>query len=162
MGGVCYNVGVIIYFGADHRGFNLKEYLKELVKEQAFEVVDMGNKVYDEKDDYPDFAAAVVKKVSADPEGSKGILMCGSGTGMDIAANKFSRVRSVLALSGDQVYDARHDDDVNVLTFAADFVSNEDAAKITKVFLETPFSGEERHRRRLEKISDIENRAYSS
>lgn len=149
---------MIIYLGADHRGFNLKETLKEFLKERAYEVVDCGNAVYDEKDDYPDFARLVAEAVGKNPEGSRGILVCGSGAGMDIAANKAKGVRATIALSSDQVYDARHDDDINVLALASDFADPADAQKMTRTFLETPFAGEERHRRRLKKIAELENR----
>lgn len=150
---------MIIYFGADHRGYALKEHLKEAVRDTGYEIYDVGNTVYDEADDYPDFAAEVAKKVSRDPEGSRGIVICGSGAGMEIVANKFPNVRAALGLTTDQVFDARSDDDINVLSFAADFVAKPDAQKMVQVFLGTPRSDEERHRRRLEKISEIENRA---
>lgn len=146
---------MVIYIGADHRGFKLKEYLKQFLDGEGYEVVDLGNTVYDEKDDYPDFAAVVAKKVSLD-ENSRGILICGSGVGVDIVANKFSNVRSALAFSPDQAYDSRNDDDTNVLSLAADFLSSAAAAKIVQTWLQTPFADEERFRRRLNKISQIE------
>lgn len=145
-----------IYLGADHRGFNLKELLKKILHEQGYEVVDLGNTSYDEKDDYPDFAAAVAKKVSLEFDKARGILICASGVGVDVVANKYPGVRSALAISSDQIYDARHDDDVNILSLAADFVDEEGAEKIVKVFLETPFAGEEQYKKRILKISDIE------
>ncbi|MEK7181377.1 MAG: RpiB/LacA/LacB family sugar-phosphate isomerase [Patescibacteria group bacterium] len=144
-----------VYFGADHRGFNLKEILKKQLEEN-FEVVDLGNKVYDEGDDYPDFAAQVAARVSADPLNSKGVVICGSGAGVDVVANKFAGVRSVLGISPEQVKAARSDDDVNVLSIAANFTKDEEASAMLKVFLETQFSGEERYKRRIEKISEIE------
>ncbi len=150
---------MVIYLGADHRGFELKEAIKQFLKDDGYEVADMGNSVRDETDDYADFARAVAEHVSSDPAQSQGILLCGSGAGVDITANKSRHVRSVLGFSADQVFDARHDDDVNVLSLAADFLTENDAKNIVRMFLKTPFSGEERHRRRLEKISDIENAA---
>jgi len=147
---------MIIYIGADHRGFKLKETLKNFLHGEGYEVADLGAASFEQGDDYPDFAAAVGKKVSAEPERDRGILVCGSGVGMDVVANKFPGVRSAVAISADQIYAARHDDDVNVLCLAADFISDEDAQKIVEVFMATPFSGEERHKRRLEKISRIE------
>jgi len=149
---------MIIYFGSDHKGFKLKEYLKNFVREQGYEIMDLGNFKYDEEDDYPDFAAAVAKKVSLEFDKARGILICGSGVGMDVTANKFPNIRSAVAISSDQIYDARRDDDVNVLSIAADFIPEADAEKIVKVFLETPFRGEERFKRRVEKISEIENK----
>lgn len=148
---------MLIYLGADHRGFNLKEYLKGEIKNQGYELVDLGNSRYDENDDYPDSAEAVARKVSAEYDNARGILICGSGVGVDIVANKFKNVRSVLALSSDQVYNARHDDNVNVLSIASDFTSQGDALKIMKVFLATPFGGDPKYRRRLDKIAKIEN-----
>ena len=149
---------MVIYLGADHRGYNLKGAINDFLHDKGYEVVDVGSNSYDEKDDYPDFAAAVGKKVSSDPERSRGILICGSGVGVDVAANKFKNVRSALGITSDQIYDARHDDDVNVLSLAADYMSPDDANKIVQVFLSTPFSGEERFSRRIEKISQIENK----
>lgn len=148
---------MLLYIGADHRGFELKNTLKDFFKQQGYEVFDVGNSVYDETDDYPDFAAAVAKEVAKNPENTKGIVICGSGTGADIAANKFRGVRATIALSGDQVFDARHDDNINILSFAADYVDAEDAKRITQIFLETKFAPEERFIRRIEKISKLEN-----
>ncbi|MBU6500713.1 MAG: RpiB/LacA/LacB family sugar-phosphate isomerase [Patescibacteria group bacterium] len=148
---------MLIYIGADHRGFKFKERLKAILHDQGYEVTDVGNEIYDEKDDYPDFAAEVGRRVSAESGGNRGVLICGSGAGVDIVANKFHDVRSVLGISTDQVFDARHDDDVNVLSLSADFTSEADAEKMVRVFLDTPFSGEERHKRRLKKIAAADN-----
>lgn len=148
---------MLIYLGADHRGFQLKEFLKIFLKNQGYEAFDLGNVRYDKDDDYADFAASVGKKVSGEPEASRGILLCGSGAGVDIAANKFRGVRSAIGISPDQVYHMRQHDDINVLSIAADYTSEADAQKMTAVFLETPFTPEPRHQRRLDKISQIEN-----
>lgn len=148
---------MLIYLGADHRGFNLKEYLKGVLKNQAYEVFDFGASIHELDDDYPDFASAVAKKVRMDPEQSRGIIICGSGVGVDVVANKFPEVRSVLASSPDQVSAARREDNVNILSLGADFMSQADAEKIMKVFLATPFGTEPRYQRRINKISTIEN-----
>src|SRR3989344_3030462 len=147
---------MIVYFGADHGGFELKERLKTFVKDLGYELVDMGNAVLDQSDDYPDFAAAVAAKVAAEGDMAKGILVCRSGAGVDITANKFDGVRSVLGVNPVQVYDARHEDDVNVLSLEAGFVTEADAEKMVRIFMQTPFGGEERYKRRLDKIRDIE------
>ena len=147
---------MILYIGADHRGFQLKEYLKKFLEESGYTVNDLGNDKYDENDDYPDFAKLVADKVSADPYNSKGILICGSGVGVDIAANRFSRIRSALAFSPDQAMASRNDDDSNVLALSADFTDTEQVKKIVSVWLQTPFSGEERHKRRVEKLTVID------
>lgn len=149
---------MVVYFGADHGGFELKERLKTFVKGLGYEVVDLGNAVLDQTDDYPDFAAAVATKVAAEQGAAKGILLCRSGAGVDIVANKFDGVRSVLGVNPDQVYDATHDDNVNVLSLDSGFVLPEDAEKMVSVFMQTPFGAEERYKRRLDKIKDIENK----
>jgi len=145
-----------IYLGADHGGFNLKESLKDILKNDGYDVVDCGAAELVEGDDYPDFAALVALKVSRDPDQGRGILVCRSGFGMDITANKFPKVRAVLPSSPDHAYQARHDDDANVLCFAADFIDEAMAVNITKLFLSTPFAKEDRYARRLQKIAYIE------
>ena len=146
-----------IYIGADHRGFNLKEHLKIVLKNEAYDVVDVGAMAYDKDDDFPDFAQLVAEKVSSASETDRGILICGSGFGMDIAANKYKNVRAVLPMSADHAYLARHDDDANVLAIAADFTDKGTAEQIAKVFLATPFTKEDRHERRIEEIRGSEN-----
>lgn len=151
-----------IYIGADHRGFALKEAIKQALTGEGRSVVDVGAAALDPGDDYPDFAAAVAKQVSdaAPAEGTdaeaRGIVICGSGFGVDIVANKFKGVRSALATSPDHIRIGRHDDDVNVLALAADFIKLEDALAIAHTFISTPFeASEERYMRRLKKISQI-------
>ena len=147
---------MLIYIGADHKGFKIKESLSADLKEGGYEVVDVGNGIYDEDDDYPEFASSVAEKISLDPENSRGVLICGSGVGVDIVANKYANVRSALVATPDQAMASRNDDNANVLSLAADFVTENEAKKILKVWLQTPFSQEERHRKRLEKIEKIE------
>ncbi len=146
----------MVYLGADHRGFNLKEILKKVFYGSGYEMVDLGSERYDESDDYPDVAYKVAYNVSVNP-GNRGVLICGSGAGVDFTASKVKGVRSVLGIAAKQVLIARQDDDVNVLSLAADFTKEEEAKEMLEVFLKTPFSGEERHRRRLEKVSGVEN-----
>ena len=145
---------MVIYIGSDHRGFDHKKVLKEYLAGLGYTVVDMGNENYDEHDDYPDFAEKVAKKIST--EGGKGILICGSGAGVDIVANKFPGIRSSLVFNTEQAMDVRADDDANVLSLAADYVSTENAKKISSLWLSTEFSGEERFKRRLKKIEQLE------
>lgn len=146
-----------IYIAADHRGFTLKGVLVSFLKDQGLEVIDLGAETYDKDDDYPLYAGSVAHKISISPDQSRGIVICGSGAGVAIAANKFKRVRCLLASSPDQVYESRNDDDINVLAFAADFIKEEDAKKMITVFLATPFSKSERALRRLQEISQIED-----
>jgi len=94
--------------------------------------------------------------ISQEPVNRRGILICGSGVGVDIVANKFKGVRSALVNNPDQAYLSRNDDDSNVLSLAADFLSEDDAKKILGTFLQTPFAGEGKFQRRLQKINQIE------
>ena len=148
---------MVIYFGADHGGFPLKEHLKTFVKGLGYETADMGNERLDPADDYPDFAAAVAAKISgAEPGQARGILICRNGAGVTIAANKFPGVRAALALNPDHAFDIRNDDDANVLGLAADFVTPEEAERLVRIFLEAPFEPAERRVRRLNKIKEME------
>lgn len=153
-----YNLKMIIYIGADHRGFELKENLKKFLENKGYELEDMGASRYDEADDYPDFAEAVAKKVSLNYENARGILICASGVGVDVVANKFRNIRSSLVLNSNQAYDSRNDDDANILSLPAEYVKPEEAKQIVTTWLETPFAGEERFRRRLEKVRQLEEK----
>lgn len=147
---------MIIYLGADHRGFALKEELKAYLVDGGYEVVDMGNEVPEPGDDYPDFAAAVADAVSANPSEDRGIVLCGSGVGMAIVANKFIDIRCALAGSVEQVRAARTDDDVNMLALGADFTEEALARDIVKEFIEAEYDGSEYHQRRIDKITELE------
>lgn len=146
----------MIYIGADHRGFKLKEALKMYLKELGFDFEDLGAHEIVLDDDYPDYAILVAQKVSEDPENNRGILICGSGVGVDIVANKFKGVRSALLFNVEQARMSRNDDNTNILSFAADFTDENFAKEILIIWLETPFSYLERHVRRVEKIKNIE------
>jgi len=145
-----------IALGADHRGFALKEDLKVFLVAQGHEVEDVGAHVLDTEDDYPDFAYAVALLVG-EKKAERGILLCGSGMGMDIVANKVRGVRATIIRNTEEAQYARDHDDVNVITFAADKIDADTARTIATAFLDTPFSAEERHARRLEKLSVIED-----
>ncbi len=148
---------MILYIGADHGGFELKELLKKFLKDSGYTVNDMGNDHYDENDDYPDFAKFVAGKVTADLYNSKGILICKSGVGVDIVANRYPEIRSVLATSPDHAMASRRDEDTNVLSLAAEYLDPERAKQIVSAWLQESFSDEERHKRRLEKVREIGN-----
>ncbi|HEY4497205.1 MAG TPA: RpiB/LacA/LacB family sugar-phosphate isomerase [Candidatus Paceibacterota bacterium] len=149
-----------IYLGADHRGFSLKEALKRALIRDGYGVEDVGAFVQDPNDDYPDFAYAVAQKVAKTPEENRGVLICGSGMGMDVVANKVKGIRATVAYSKESAAHARTNDDINIITLAGDVLSFDEAVKITDVFLKTPFSNEERHLRRLEKITKIEEENF--
>ncbi len=142
---------MIIYIVADHRGYDLKKQIKAHLGNKGYEVVDLGNTVLDLKDDYPDFAKLVAEAVSKEPE-SRGILICGSGAGVAIVANKFKGIRAGLAVSPEHARMIRNDEDNNILTLSAQLTAADEAVAIVDIFLETPFSIEERHRRRVDKI----------
>jgi len=152
---------VIIYIGADHRGFNLKESLKHYLKDSGYTVTDLGSETLMPDDDYPDIASLVAEKVSMNPDGSKGIIACGSGIGADVVANKFPRIRSALAMTPDQAYLSRNDDDTNVLALAAELIDDYAAKTILATWLQTPFAKELRFMRRIAKIRDVEEKVKS-
>lgn len=129
----------------------MKEGLVAWLQEQGHDVHNMGATEYVEGDDYPDYAVRVAKEVAANSE-ARGVLLCGSGVGVAVAANKVPGIRAALLHDVTITKAARNDDDINVLALGADFISLEDAKKGISVFLTTPFSGEERHVRRIEKI----------
>jgi ribose 5-phosphate isomerase B len=146
----------MIYLGADHGGFALKEELKKLLKELSLDFTDEGNATFDQNDDYVDFASCVARAVSKD-NGAQGILLCRSGIGMDIVANKFPGVRCALVATVEAARLSRLHNDANVLALSADFLDPDKALSIARVWLVTPFSGEERHAIRLAKIKAIES-----
>lgn len=147
---------MVIYLGADHRGFELKSSILRFLQDGGYEVEDVTPQK-SEGDDYPDVAAKVAKKVHDNLGQSLGILICGSGAGVDIVANKFRKIRSVLGFATDQVFDARHDDNANILSLSAEFTDYETAKNLVRIFLETKFEDkEERYQRRLQKILEIE------
>ena len=144
---------------ADHRGFELKEHLKQVEwhhDHEEIKWVDVGASQPDPDDDYPDFAAALVEKLNSDSSIKYGVLLCGSGVGVCVAANKFAGIRCGMALSPDQVRAARADDNMNVLAIASDFTNPEAAAVMVEIFLTTEYSMLPKHTRRISKLQEIE------
>lgn len=144
-----------VHVAADHRGFALKEVLKKFIGSLGHTVVDHGSESYDPHDDYPDTTFLAARAVSADPH-ARGIVLCGSGVGVCVAANKIARVRCVLGFSSEQVAHARESDDCTILALAADFIDQAQAEEMVRIFLETPFGNEAADVRRLAKISNVE------
>ncbi len=144
-----------VFLGADHRGYELKEKIARWLFENNYEFEDMGAESLDPKDDYTVYAERVASMIASQPK-ERGILICGSGAGMTIVANKFDGVRASLGINPAQVQSARRDDDINILILAADYLKEDEALTMVAAFLETPFSEEKHHRRRLEDISKIE------
>ena len=144
-----------VYLGTDHRGFALKEKIKGWLSQWGFSFSDLGAYELDPKDDYPLYAEKVGVVVGKE-EGTRGILLCGSGVGVDVAANKLDGVRASIGKNPEQVKAGRNDDDMNILVIAADFTKEEEAKEMIKVFLETKFAGKERFIRRLDEIKKLE------
>lgn len=147
--------GVRVYLGSDHAGFELKSVIVSWLKSAGHEAVDCGPASYHEQDDYPPYVMRAAAGVVADP-GSLGIVIGGSGNGEQIAANKIGGIRAALAWSTETARLARLHNDANVLSLGARMHPVEDALEFTRVFLETPFSGESRHQRRIDLISGYE------
>lgn len=149
-----------IYLGTDHAGFALKEHIKNFLLKGGYDVSDMGALVFDKSDDYPDLIAKAAIQV-AKHKGSFGIVFGKSGAGECVVANKIKGIRAVLCFQKENVLLARQHNDANILSLGGGFISNETAEILVKTFLTTPFSDEERHKRRIAKITEIENRQYS-
>ena len=147
----------MLYLAADHRGFALKETLKTWLLENAAPFKDMGALLLDINDDYPDFGEAAVQAVLQAPHENKAVLLCGSGHGMEVIANKFKGIRAALCFNTAVAKQSREHENANVLVLAADWVRDREAIDITKVWLETPFSNAERNVRRLEKLAKLED-----
>lgn len=148
-----------IFIGADHRGFELKENIIEWLKQNNISFQDVGAHDYNESDDYPVYAQKMAESVAADlsnNKDSRGIIICGSGIGVDIVANKFDGIRAGLAASREQVEAARQDDDINVLAIAADYTSLEKTIELIDAFLNTEYDEQARRKRRLDEIKKIE------
>ena len=143
-----------IYLATDHRGFELKEKIKEWLKEWGYEYEDMGNFVYDKDDDYPDFIRKAAEAVANDPERSRGIILGGSGQGEAMVANRYKGVRAAVYYGGPEevIVLSREHNDANVLSLGTFFLDKETVKKAIKLWLDTPFSGEERHIRRISKF----------
>jgi ribose 5-phosphate isomerase B len=146
---------VRVYLGSDHAGFELKAAIIDWLGEAGHEAVDCGPASYDPEDDYPVYVMRAAQGVAAEP-GSLGIVIGGSGNGEQIAANKIQGIRAALAWTTETAQLARQHNDANVLSLGARQYSLQDALSFAKTFLETPFSGEPRHTRRIEMIATYE------
>src|SRR5271157_1685019 len=146
---------MIVALGADHGGFEMKRQLAKLLADEGHEVVDFGNKVYDAADDYPDFAIPLARAVSrGDVE--RGILLCGSGVGASVVANKVLGVRAAVCHDDFSARQGVEDDDMNILCLGGRTTGLAVAWDCTRNFLNARFSGAARHRRRLARVSALE------
>src|SRR5687768_6154478 len=144
-----------IAVAADHAGFDLKQQLADQLRKSNHEVVDLGAHQYDKDDDYPDFAAAIGRAVQSN-DVERGVLICGSGVGASIAANKLKGVRAGLCHDTYSAHQGVEHDNMNVLVLGSRIVGVELAQELVTAFLQAHFSGDERHVRRLQKISRLE------
>ncbi|OHA20298.1 MAG: hypothetical protein A2836_01010 [Candidatus Taylorbacteria bacterium RIFCSPHIGHO2_01_FULL_45_63] len=157
-----------ILIASDHAGFELKKKLYEHLKKRGFEVIDYGPHELDKDDDYPDFVAPVAEEISTNPK-ERGIIIGGSGQGEAIVANRFSGIRAVV-FNGqyepkdgrtvpNEIVISREHNDSNILSLGARFLNEREAIEAVDLWLKTPFSNEERHKRRIQKIDNryVEN-----
>lgn len=144
-----------IAIASDHGGFELKGFLVDLLRDASFEVVDLGNHVYDKSDDYPDFADALAKAV-AGGKAERGIVICGSGVGACVAANKTKGVRAAICHDTYSAHQGVEHDNMNVLCLGARIIGNELAKELVLAFVNAKYIDGERFSRRLKKLEDIE------
>jgi ribose 5-phosphate isomerase B len=144
-----------VHLGSDHAGLELKEHLLDWLADQGYEAVDHGPFVYDALDDYPVFCLRAAEAV-ADEDGALGIVVGGSGNGEQIAANKVKGVRAALVWNEETAVLAREHNGANVIAVGGRMHTLDDMTRFIEVFLTTPFTGEERHVRRIGMISDYE------
>lgn len=143
-----------IYLGTDHRGFNLKNELAGWLKSQGHEVIDLGALVFDPKDSYVDFTRAVARKIQAEPA-SRGVVICGSGVGVAIAANRFSGIRCALGFAPEQIKHARENDDINILALPSEYLDFAKSQSIVTAFLEGQFKNEAKYQERIARLEKV-------
>jgi len=142
-----------IFIGCDHRGFELKEQLKAKLQAESDIVVDCGAPTLDPLDDFVDYVCPVVNQIES--EDDRAILICGSGHGMDMAANRFPHVRAIIGFNNDVVVQSRQHENANVLVLPSDWTTTEEAYTRIQLFLSTPFSHGEKYQRRLDKLCQL-------
>jgi ribose 5-phosphate isomerase B len=145
-----------IYIGADHNGFYLRNSLIKYLKKAGYEVVDDGDERLNPDDDFPVFALSVVKDVlSGDDHDARGILICGSGQGMCMAANRFKGIRAALGYDRKSARSSRNDDNSNILCLPSDVLEKDTANLIVETWLNTPFAKAPRFIRRLKELDEM-------
>jgi len=145
-----------VHIGSDHAGFELKQHLVSELTAKGYEVVDHGASSYDAQDDYPVYCLPAAEAVVADP-GSLGIVIGGSGNGEAIAANKVDGVRCALAWSEQTATLGRQHNNANVISVGGRMHTAEEATRFVELFLETPFSEDARHQRRIDLLTQYES-----
>jgi ribose 5-phosphate isomerase B len=146
---------MIIYLGTDHAGYELKNILAEHLTHAGHQVEDLGARTLDEADDYPRYAYAVAGKVLGGNDDDRGILLCGSGQGMSMAANRVNGVRAALAWNVESAEAARRDDNANVLVLPSRFVDAETAEAMVDAWLAVEFRADPKYQRRLDELEEL-------
>jgi ribose 5-phosphate isomerase B len=146
-----------IYIGADHNGFERKKQLSEYLQKNGYEVVDEGDVSLAPEDDFPQFASKVVQAMRGDqdPSTARGILICGSGQGMCMAANRYKGIRAALAYDQEEARTARNDDDSNVLCLSSRVLDFDHSISVLHTWLMTPFAGANRFKRRIQELDQL-------
>ena len=143
-----------IYLGADHRGFELKEEIKQWLQDSEYEVEDTGAFVFDPEDDYVDFALKVAESVEGS-EDDKGILLCGSGHGVEMVANRFPHVRAILGFNDEVTVQGREHEDANVLVLSSNWVGTDEAVERVRMFLTAEKRDDIRYERRRARMANL-------
>lgn len=151
-----------LFIASDHAGFDLKRILVEHLRMAGHDVFDRGAREYKPDDDYPDYISLVAREISEKPSGARGIVIGGSGQGEAMCANKFYGVRAAVYYGGnnDIIRLSRDHNDANVLSLGARFISPDEAKRAVTLWLDTPFSGDDRHKRRIQKLFNVAHKQH--
>ncbi len=144
-----------IYLGADHRGFEMKEEVKQWLTDNDYEVEDVGNFVFDPDDDYVDFALKVAESIEGGSEDERGILLCGSGHGVEMVSNRFPHVRAILGFNDEVTVQGREHEDANILVLASEWVSLNEALERVRMFLTAQKRDDVRYERRRARMANL-------
>jgi ribose 5-phosphate isomerase B len=145
-----------IFIGADHNGYDLKKQVTEYLRKRGIDVIDEGDSERDPEDDFPIFAQRVVTDMlGSQDENPRGILICGSGQGMMMAANRFSGIRAGLGWSADAARSIKNDEDANVLALPSEVLRGDSWKEVVDTWLATPFAGAPRYKRRNKQLDEL-------
>lgn len=144
-----------VLLGADHRGYELKSRYKHYIESIGYEVEDVNEAPLNPEDDYPLIAASLVNKLLAAGGQARGVLICGSGQGMAIAANRFKGIRACLCWNETEAKSSRNEDDSNILCLSTDHVDYEQSIKVISVWLSSEFAAASRYQRRIKELDEL-------
>ncbi len=145
---------MLVYVGSDHNGFDFKKDILDFLKSLGYDSIDCGDKLLDPNDDFPKFASVVSREVLTN-SGSFGVLICGSGQGMVMAANRHKGIRASLCWNTEEAYDSRNDDDSNILCLSSKYLELEQIKQIITVFFKTPYANVARFTRRIQELDNL-------